>query len=85
MFASKEFAHIYRSFDEAFDWRPEDPRLERLADDVTALLLKLEPPAPAADVRIDDTVVAMLDARSLGASPAWRRLAELLGQRGWAE
>ena len=45
-------------------------------------------PSPSRAARprseIDDTTVAMLDAESIGLSPAWRRLGELLEERGWS-
>jgi hypothetical protein len=73
---------VYKQFDEAFDWQPEDPRLEQLAEDMLALFAQ---PLPTGDTEpaaeIDDTVVAMLDEQSTGASPGWRHLTQLLEGR----
>jgi DNA-binding transcriptional MerR regulator len=84
----EEFVAMYRGFDQAYDWAPDDPRLEQLADDLVHLFVRLvgqEPDdAVPQDERIDDTIAAMIDAYSIGASPALRRLGELIEARGWS-
>jgi DNA-binding transcriptional MerR regulator len=73
---------VYKEFDAAFEWQPGDPRLEQLADDLVAIFAQPVPTSeiePASD--IDDTVIAMLDEQSTGASPGWRHLTRLLDKR----
>jgi DNA-binding transcriptional MerR regulator len=82
MLDDETFVSVYRSFDEAFDWHPDDFRLERLADDLAALMRNFEPTTSDADIDIDNTLAAMVDARALAASPGWRHLATLLERRG---
>jgi DNA-binding transcriptional MerR regulator len=81
-----EYVALTRRYEEAHDWDPDDPRLARLADDMTAAFHSLSPEERArwddnaAEV-LDPSVAAMLDAQGLS-SPAWARLAELLVERG---
>ncbi len=81
-----EYVALTRRFEEAYDWDPDDPRLARLADDMTAAFGSLSEEEQArwddnaAEV-LDPTVAAMLDEQGQ-ASPAWARLAELLDDRG---
>jgi DNA-binding transcriptional MerR regulator len=73
---------VYKKFDTAFEWQPGDPRLEQLADDLLAIFAQPDPTGdidPASD--IDDTLIAMLDEQSTGASPGWRHLTRLLEKR----
>jgi hypothetical protein len=86
-FEDEEFVAMYRAFDEAYDWSPDDPRLEKLADDLAQLLAQLQARGALADPtqaedQIDDTIAAMIDANSIGASPALRREGELIEARG---
>jgi DNA-binding transcriptional MerR regulator len=70
-----EFRAIYLSYDAAFDWSPDDPRLVPLADR-TLRWLTARPHEPGVGA---DPSVARLIASSAGASsPAWDRLAELM-------
>ncbi|MGZ4472130.1 MAG: MerR family transcriptional regulator [Nocardioidaceae bacterium] len=79
------FVRLYQAFDWAFDWRPDDPRLAALADDVAAYLARLARPADQSATSpgavADETLVALLDSQSVDASPAWRRLTELVEER----
>lgn len=85
MLDDERFVDIYRLFDRAFDWRPGDPQFEQLADDMLALFGATPGTAELdVDTSIDETVIAMLDAHSLGLSPGWRYLATLLDQRGFS-
>jgi DNA-binding transcriptional MerR regulator len=82
MLDDETLVRVYKEFDAAFEWQPGDPRLERLADDLLALFAQTLPTGdidPASD--IDDTVIAMLDEQSTGASPAWRHLTRLVAER----
>lgn len=75
----------YRGLEEAIDWDPSDPRLEGLADRLEALFARdyaaygdhLNPE------EIDDTTAEMIDAESMGRSPAWQRVVAILAERGW--
>jgi DNA-binding transcriptional MerR regulator len=82
------FVALYRAFDQAYDWSPDDPRLEGLANDLVRLFARLhrnhEDALTQQDDHIDDTIAAMIDANSIGASPALRRLGELIEARGWS-
>jgi hypothetical protein len=67
-----EFQRIYRAYDEAFEWSPDDPRLPAPARRAAAWMVA-RPEMPAADPEI--TALAM---RAAGASsPAWQRMASL--------
>ncbi|HEX6151783.1 MerR family transcriptional regulator [Nocardioides sp.] len=82
------YLEFYQAFDEAHDWHPDDPRLVRLADEMAAAFATLDEDEQAQlhqndeDQVFDKQVAAVLDEHSLGSSPAWRRLAELLDERG---
>lgn len=83
-FADPEVLACYRALDTALGWPPDDPRL----DDVVARLDHLFARAEAeqggrSPGHIDETTLALLDAESIGRSPTWRRLTELLEARGW--
>jgi DNA-binding transcriptional MerR regulator len=78
-----EFLELYREYEAAFDWSPDDPRLDALADRAQRWLasrprtLKGE-----ADGSIQDPAIAQLVATSAGASsPAWDRLTEIAKER----
>jgi DNA-binding transcriptional MerR regulator len=80
-----EFRRLYRAFDEAYDWDPADPRLERLADDVIAFDRRMaretgEPDEAAWTV--DDPLTRALASGPPGSlSPAWERLTVLTQER----
>lgn len=83
-----EVVAAYRSLDRAFSCEPGDPYLEEVADQFAELFEQYyaaydgsPPTAPAPE--IDETMVAMLDAESVGSSPGWRHLEKLLERRGW--
>jgi DNA-binding transcriptional MerR regulator len=86
LFDDDEFRQVYLAFDGAFDWSPDDPRLEGLADRVADLLKQLaaRDDNDEADYPMDDAVVSLLDSHTIGASPAWRALGALIEERGWA-
>jgi DNA-binding transcriptional MerR regulator len=77
------FIRMYRAVDEAIDCQPDDPRLEQIADDLASLFGQYSGGETDADAPLDDTLVAMLDAQTIGSSAGWRHLALLLEQRGW--
>ncbi|WP_438484315.1 MerR family transcriptional regulator [Streptomyces sp. S186] len=73
--ADPEFRRLYLACDEAMDWEPDDPRLLDLA---TAMVTwTAQQPAheqPGAGT------LALMNANVTAASPAWRRLTELLSR-----
>jgi DNA-binding transcriptional MerR regulator len=88
LFDDPAYCDLYRTFDEAGDWAPDDPRLAAFADALSAYgnrMQKDTDPAftPSLDAAADQQLVALLDAQTSSASPTWRRLRTLLEQRGW--
>jgi DNA-binding transcriptional MerR regulator len=67
-----EFQRIYREYDEAFGWSPDDPRLPALARRAAAWTAA-RPEMPMADPEI--TALAIQAAGA--SSPAWNRMASL--------
>jgi hypothetical protein len=68
-----EFQQIYREYDEAFTWSPDDPRLPALARRA-AVWMSARAELPVADPEI--TALAM-DAAGASSSAAWNRMASL--------
>ncbi|WP_112267436.1 MerR family transcriptional regulator [Lentzea terrae] len=68
----QEFQQIYREYDEAFGWSPDDPRLPALAARAAAWM-STRTELPLADPEI--TALAMEAAGA--SSPAWNRMAKL--------
>lgn len=73
-----EFRAFYLEYDAAFDWSPDDPRLDGLAERADRWLAlrsqKLKPRRRS----VPDPAIAQLLAASVGgSSPAWERLREL--------
>jgi len=75
---------LYLDFDRAYDWQPDDPRLAALAHAMHTYVKDEDPqshgPAPTSteEAGIDGTLVAMVQYETVTASPAWRRLTQLL-------
>lgn len=75
-----EFRAIYLQYDVAFDWSPDDSRLETLADRAQRWLANRSSTCGLRPVQ--DLNIARLAATSGGASsPAWRRLTEIANAR----
>lgn len=78
--ADPEYQRLYRGYDEAVDWDPADPRLEKLADAIVRYLVTRYPsedevPEPKID---DPTVVVLLSSHFINtSSPSLERLNEL--------
>lgn len=71
-----EFCAIYREYDAAFDWSPNDPRLPALAERTRRWLAGRNRDDELANK--PDPTIAQLASASVGASsPAWTRLAQL--------
>lgn len=74
----REFLAIYRTYDAAFDWSPDDPRLETLAARTKRWMRKRQITRDGGRARVQDPAVAQVVATSSGqTSPAWERLAEI--------
>jgi hypothetical protein len=70
------FQSLYRDYDAAFDWSPDDPRLPELAARTRDWFESRSPEAATAPP--PDPTITRLAAASVSAySPAWTRLAEL--------
>jgi hypothetical protein len=82
MLDDSTFVTIYRTFDDAFDWKPGDPRLDDLADQLVLVFGQTEQTRTAAGAEVDDAVASLLGSHSVDASPGWRHLATLLAARG---
>jgi DNA-binding transcriptional MerR regulator len=78
-----EFRAIYLEYDAAFDWSPDDPRLEAVVDRTERWLASRRAGPDGSGWKVDDPAVARLLATSEApASPGWVRLAEITRERG---
>jgi DNA-binding transcriptional MerR regulator len=77
-----EFRAIYLEYDAAFDWSPDDPRLEAVADRSGRWLAAHTRGNGGEERPSQDRAIAQLLATSLGvSSPAWDRLTEIARER----
>jgi DNA-binding transcriptional MerR regulator len=77
-----EFCAIYREYDAAYDWAPDDPRLYALVDRSEQWFVRRQERRGGADLPMPDPAIANLVTTTLGVtSPAWDRLAEIGEQR----
>ena len=77
---------MYVQFDQSRHWSPDDPRLEEVADAAVALFHEVSadnPEAAQADADMEAEVVSLLDDKMVETSLAWRRVLELIEERGW--
>lgn len=76
-----EFRALYLEHDAAFDWSPDDPRLDALADRSARWLTGRRRSAGGRQ-SVQDPTIARLVASSVDtSSPAWDRLVEIAGHR----
>jgi DNA-binding transcriptional MerR regulator len=79
------FSDLYRRLGEAFEWSPDDSRLEALADAIVDYMRRslatrgLDFSSPP---EFDGTFVDLLDAHTVRASPAWNHMQTLIEKRG---
>ncbi|HWL96201.1 MAG TPA: MerR family transcriptional regulator [Nocardioidaceae bacterium] len=78
-----EFLDLFRTFDQAYEWQPDDPRLSHLANATIAFLERMDPVSDEARqeqtvTALDETLNALLGPHMGTASPAWERLTALL-------
>ena len=80
-----EVVSMYRTFGEAIDWDPDDPRVPELADRIVALLERMMAAASGQpEPEIAEGTVELLDSVFLDSVPVARRILELLEERGWS-
>jgi DNA-binding transcriptional MerR regulator len=79
-FSDPEFRAIYVEYDAAFDWSPDDPRIDALADRVRRWLAAHGSGSGEREAPYEDTTISQLLAASVdSSSPAWDRLTEIAG------
>jgi DNA-binding transcriptional MerR regulator len=76
--ADPEFRQLYLACDEAFDWDPADPRLEKLAAWIVAWSARHPPDGDSGPPQHGmPPAVALLSSQAASASPAWQRIGQL--------
>jgi DNA-binding transcriptional MerR regulator len=77
-----EFVAIYLEYDAAFEWSPDDPRLDAVADRAQRWFVRRGDGLPRGRQPAADPGIAQLIATSTGnSSPAWDRLKEIAKER----
>lgn len=77
-----EFRALYLEWDAAFDWSPDDPRLNALAERSEGWLANRRVRAGGGARTVPGRAIAQFIATSAGlSSPAWDRLAEIARER----
>ena len=77
-----EFRALYLEYDAAFDWSPDDPRLDALADRTMRWIAGRPGKSEGGHQPVLDPAIAQLVATSaVGSSPAWDRLTEIAKER----
>lgn len=69
-----EFRAIYREYDAAFDWSPDDPRLPELAERTDRWLVARKTGAGRTTPAIDPNLIRLVNECLAVTSPAWNRL-----------
>ena len=81
-FGDPEFRAIYLEYDAAFDWSPDDPRLNGLAERAQRWIGKRRSSVERGAGVVEVPAIARLVTTTVGASsPAWARLTEIARQR----
>jgi DNA-binding transcriptional MerR regulator len=81
-FSDPEFRAIYVEYDAAFDWSPDDPLIDALADRVGRWLAAHGSGSGDGEPPDEDPTVGQLLATSVdSSSPAWDRLTEIAQER----
>jgi DNA-binding transcriptional MerR regulator len=81
--ADPDFQRLYLATDQARDWDPADPRLEKLVDSLVDYAVRHQDPAsdPPDWTGDEPVAVSLLFAQVAEAAPAWIRLNELVQDR----
>ena len=80
--ADPEFCAIYLENDAAFDWSPDDPRLDALADRTQRWLVRRRTGLTSGRQPTADPGIVQLITTSTGSSsPAWDRVQEIARKR----
>jgi DNA-binding transcriptional MerR regulator len=82
-----EFQRLYLAYDQAYDWKPDDPRLDELAAAMVAYLERAEQDVEqlVPDETDDGTpLVTVLISHLSDSSAGWRRLGELSTEKAKA-
>jgi DNA-binding transcriptional MerR regulator len=74
------FRAIYTSYDAAFDWAADDPRLPEIADRTGRWLAGRYSDAAPGPV-LDQAVARLVATKAMPSSPAWDRLTEIARER----
>ena len=78
-----EFRAMYLEYDAAFDWSPDDPRLDKLAERAARWNTNHRAgPRDRQRVAPDQAIARFIAGSPGGSSPAWNRLQELARRRG---
>ena len=72
-----EFRAIYLEYDQAFDWSPDDPRLEEIADRSARWLLNRRTFDSDGRAVLDPAIVQLVTTSMGASSPAWDQLTEI--------
>lgn len=75
--ADPDFRAIYRDYDAAFDWSPDDARLSELAERTRGWLAARETGAGRTTPILDPSLVRLVNECIAVTSPAWDRLVRL--------
>jgi DNA-binding transcriptional MerR regulator len=79
--ADPEFRRLYLAIDQAFDWDPDDRRLDELADAMVAFTARHRRDRGDRGTLDDPVAVELLSAQPGGTSPAWDRLTRLASDK----
>jgi hypothetical protein len=81
--ADPDFQRLYLATDQARDWDPADPRLEKLVDSLVDYAVRHQDPGsdPPDSTGDEPVAVSLLFAQVAEAAPAWIRLNELVQDR----
>jgi DNA-binding transcriptional MerR regulator len=82
-FADPEFQRLTRTYDDAYEWEPDDPRLAELADAMIAYVRRRYDRHVSFSTEVDDPTLSALLGSIIGksASPGIERLHELVTAR----
>lgn len=85
-FRDPDFRRFYLAYDQAFGWEPDDPRIERLADEMAVYFRGVDRSADTGYPDLSDAdgpsaVEALLAEHYTEAAPAWARLNELAAKK----